>query len=341
MVSSVNEWQGGIPYKCSGQEMLFHDRQKHLFVLTLRRTFSKGCIVCAIASIGYERLQEKIGLSSVVSALQEVKGVLSIEMEDEAISHINIRPIPSRSMVLVEIPVEGKTLLVRLDATLYKDSIRRLRRNFLVISLLILTIGAILSYWLYRKQKGEMLRAIEIEKAMSQQREEAMIGRAAATIAHEVRNPLNAIYMGLQRVLMEADYLNKSEARLLELSLQSVKQVNGIVSDSKEAMNILIKYPYPGNVRELEHIVQRTITLTRSSLIMAADLPPEVRTGERLIASGKGALKERLKAVEREMILSALERADWVQTRAAEELGISERVLRYKIEKHGLKRLKR
>ncbi len=113
------------------------------------------------------------------------------------------------------------------------------------------------------------------------------------------------------------------------------------ITFSKEAMNILIKYPYPGNVRELEHIVQRTITLTRSSLIRASDLPPEVRTGERLIASGKGALKERLKAVEREMILSALERADWVQTRAAEELGISERVLRYKIEKHGLKRLKR
>ena len=112
------------------------------------------------------------------------------------------------------------------------------------------------------------------------------------------------------------------------------------VSFSKEALDILIKYPYPGNVRELEHIVQRTITLARSSIIRPQDLPPEVRTGERLISSG-GALKERLEAVEREMILAALERAEWVQTRAAEELGISERVLRYKIEKHGLKRLKK
>ncbi len=111
------------------------------------------------------------------------------------------------------------------------------------------------------------------------------------------------------------------------------------VKFSKEAMDILIKYPYPGNVRELEHIVQRTITLARGSVIRPKDLPPEVRAGERVASQG-GPLKERLEAVEREMILAALERCDWVQTRAAEELGISERVLRYKIEKLGLKRLK-
>jgi transcriptional regulator with PAS, ATPase and Fis domain len=46
-----------------------------------------------------------------------------------------------------------------------------------------------------------------------------------------------------------------------------------------------------------------------------------------------GNLKDRLEAVEREMILSALERYDGIQTRAAESLGISERVLRYKIKK--------
>ncbi len=110
------------------------------------------------------------------------------------------------------------------------------------------------------------------------------------------------------------------------------------VEFSKEALDLLVKYPYPGNVRELEHIIQRTVTLARSNLIRSSDLPPEVTRGP---VDQHGPLKERLERMEREMILSALERTDWIQTRAAEELGISERVLRYKMEKLGIKKLRR
>ncbi len=53
-----------------------------------------------------------------------------------------------------------------------------------------------------------------------------------------------------------------------------------------------------------------------------------------------GPLEERLASLEREMILEALSKANWVQTRAAELLGISERVLRYKMAKHGIKKKK-
>jgi len=102
-----------------------------------------------------------------------------------------------------------------------------------------------------------------------------------------------------------------------------------------EAVDMLIKYPYPGNVRELEHVVQRTATLTRGHLIRPADLPQEIRHFQ---AATQGTLAERLEAVEREMILSALEKSGWVQTRAAKLLGISERVLRYKMKKGGIKR---
>ncbi|SDX14373.1 sigma-54-dependent transcriptional regulator [Thiocapsa roseopersicina] len=104
---------------------------------------------------------------------------------------------------------------------------------------------------------------------------------------------------------------------------------------SHEAMDVLVKYAYPGNVRELEHIVQRTLTLTRGGLIKPADLPPEVRRAEMI---DHGLLQERIEAVEREMLVSALERTAWIQTRAAEMLGISERVLRYKMGKYGIRR---
>ncbi|WP_457756357.1 sigma-54-dependent transcriptional regulator [Thermodesulfatator indicus] len=107
------------------------------------------------------------------------------------------------------------------------------------------------------------------------------------------------------------------------------------VKFSPEALNILIKYPYPGNVRELEHIIQRTVTLARGSLVTPEDLPEEVK---RFKATKIGPLEERLAQIEKEMILEALKKANWVQTKAADLLGISERVLRYKMAKHGLKK---
>ena len=102
-----------------------------------------------------------------------------------------------------------------------------------------------------------------------------------------------------------------------------------------EALDILIKYPFPGNVRELEHIVQRTATLARNEIIRPADLPREIRHHSTV---SHGTLAESLEAVEREMIISALEKTDWVQTKAAELLGISERVLRYKMKKGGIRK---
>jgi DNA-binding NtrC family response regulator len=104
---------------------------------------------------------------------------------------------------------------------------------------------------------------------------------------------------------------------------------------SADAMDLLVKYPYPGNVRELEHTVQRAATLTRGVLVRPADLPPEIREPP---DTDQGALAERLDRVERDMLLAALEKTEWVQTRSAELLGISERVLRYKMAKHGLRR---
>ena len=100
-----------------------------------------------------------------------------------------------------------------------------------------------------------------------------------------------------------------------------------------ETLAQLVKYDFPGNVRELEHLIQRLVTLTRGNLIKLMDLPPEIRQRE----SNGGLLSERLARVERDMLLSALQECDGVQTRAAESLGISERVLRYKMKKAGIK----
>ena len=102
-----------------------------------------------------------------------------------------------------------------------------------------------------------------------------------------------------------------------------------------DALSFLVQYAFPGNVRELEHMIQRMVTLCRGSVIQPEDLPGEVRFSQ---APEGGKLAERLEAVEREMLVSALEQSEWVQTRAADSLGISERVLRYKMKKHNIRK---
>ena len=88
-------------------------------------------------------------------------------------------------------------------------------------------------------------------------------------------------------------------------------------------------------MRELEHIVQHTATLVRDGIIRPSDLPREILHHS---TATQGTLAENLEVVERGMIVSALEKTDWVQTRAAKLLGISERVLRYKMKKGGIRK---
>ncbi|HEY3302289.1 MAG TPA: sigma-54 dependent transcriptional regulator [Candidatus Binatia bacterium] len=110
------------------------------------------------------------------------------------------------------------------------------------------------------------------------------------------------------------------------------KAIRGLTSEAREA---LLRYDYPGNVRELENIIERAVVLTRDDVIGEADLPLSTQ-GLEEAESGQASLPAAVEGVERRMIRGALVRAGGVQTRAAEMLGLSERALRYKLKKYGL-----
>lgn len=109
---------------------------------------------------------------------------------------------------------------------------------------------------------------------------------------------------------------------------------------SKEAKDLLLRYDYPGNVRELENIIERSMVVSRGDTITTEDLPFQVRDETRetkLPLEGEGqSLQAILSRIERDLILKALDRHGGIQTKAAQSLGINERVLRYKMQKYGL-----
>ncbi len=114
------------------------------------------------------------------------------------------------------------------------------------------------------------------------------------------------------------------------------KEIQGV---SPEARDLLLKYDYPGNVRELENIIERAVVITRGSVISTSDLPfpAGFPSADRNEIWNQGTLKDSMEALERQMIRKALSETSSNQTRAADLLGISERMLRYKLKKYGFK----
>ena len=111
------------------------------------------------------------------------------------------------------------------------------------------------------------------------------------------------------------------------------KTIRGV---THEARDILLRYDYPGNVRELENLIERAVVLTRDDVIGSGDLPLTVQDSEAADEQGTN-LTVTVEAVERRMIREALARSNGVQTHAAELLGISDRGLRYKLIKYGFR----
>jgi Nif-specific regulatory protein len=137
---------------------------------------------------------------------------------------------------------------------------------------------------------------------------------------------------------------------LVEYFLQRFNEENKKgVRISDEAMRLVLEYPWPGNVRQLENCIERLVIMTDEETIRVEDLPYEIRAFNRdLIGQSHGSSKlerktrslslpKTVEEIERERIIEALQKCGWVKSRAATLLEISPRQIDYRINKLGIK----
>lgn len=130
---------------------------------------------------------------------------------------------------------------------------------------------------------------------------------------------------------------------LAEFFVRKYSQASGITMDgiSKPALKLLMNYTWPGNVRQLESVIERAVLMAETNFIEPGDLPAEISTTG-LMAGGvpfdlppEGVDFEQL---ERGLIIKAMERADWVIGKAAQLLGMSYKTLQYRLDKFEIAR---
>ena len=107
---------------------------------------------------------------------------------------------------------------------------------------------------------------------------------------------------------------------------------------SPSAMHMLLAYSWPGNVRQLENVIERSAVMSEKGTIEAPHLPAEIRgrfsTQVQKISNGFSSIDEQLREIEKGMIIDALLKTGGVQVRAAELLGINQRSLWHRIKKY-------
>lgn len=130
-------------------------------------------------------------------------------------------------------------------------------------------------------------------------------------------------------------------AALADFFIAKYRQSTGIQVEgiAKPALKLLMNYSWPGNVRQLESVIERAVLMAEGSIIQPDDLPAEI--GASALQGGVVPFELppdgiNFEEMERALIIKAMERADWVIGKAAPLLGLSYKTLQYRLDKHGI-----
>lgn len=255
---------------CSRLGQLVQLEEAQVAFFAVSRSGLPGCILVGTDSRQFEEIRDTIGLPRAMQAVQALPGVLRLELRGEvdpaALEHESRGPPAvemghlddGRPVAEVDLPLGGASLTLTLDAGPLLQMHDRQWRAFLLFASVLTLTGGLLSWLLHRHQQRHLEQLRSYERRLSQQREEAGLGRAAAAIAHEIRNPLNAMGMGLQRLQLEATDLDQEHQRLVAVMRDALARSN-------QSITGLLDFARPCQP-QLEHFQLGTLLLDTLAL---------------------------------------------------------------------------
>lgn len=235
LVSGPHEWLPAEQVSRLREEGLHFLSDQQLYLYTLCNTSS--CITVGMDTGKIEKMLEDLSVERLLGLLSNLAGiayvrVVSVEDSYPSVSGSSTFSSTSSGDLVSEtiLNFKDKDIVVGLQADRFFERMTELRRRVVVFFFLLFASGVLSSWWLYRVQRQRLTDAREFERKMARQREAAALGRTTGTITHEMRNPLNAIGIGLQRLELEAAELSQEHRNLVTGMREAVNRSNGIIS---------------------------------------------------------------------------------------------------------------
>jgi|GEM_PF-3678677 signal transduction histidine kinase len=192
--------------------------------------------VIGIKSKKINELKTRISPEFLVKKIENLPGIKKVslnklkEIEKEK---INTNIEYSSETVEAKIYLDSYLLNISFNAEAYFNRISSIKKEFFIFIFSILFSGVLFSWILIRFQKLYLKKVTGFEKNLAREKEDALMGRAAGTIAHEIKNPVNTIFMGLQRIYKESKNLDDVEKELISVLINSSKQIASITDNLK------------------------------------------------------------------------------------------------------------
>lgn len=239
---------------CRQQTNLDYLADQKLYIMTWPRA-EKGCIILGFSASHIEKLHQQLRVPALLKALSALPGIKYVVIDDPQHTFFADEEVQEQKITV------GDTILkVGFDTSRYTSRVRQVWRNVLIFSILLLFLGIFSSWLLYRYQEDYLKKITDYERRLAQEKEDAALGRATATITHEIRNPLNAISMGLQRIEIEAEELSSEHRQLAATMRKAVARTNTIIGNLLRYSRPITAHRQPVN---LEEIIESLLVLYR------------------------------------------------------------------------------
>jgi two-component system sensor histidine kinase HydH len=238
VVEGPSKWYPDKPSNYNELPQFKHLEEKHLYLFSWPRQEGTGHVLLGFTAANIEALQTQLSLPHVAETISALPGICYANIEEKTAEGMNDTTDPEviilnnngTQVAEARLFVEGVEIVIGMCTDYLALTLNRLWRDFFIFTTVLVLLGVLLSFFLYWQQSSQVLQARNYERQISKQREEATLGRAAASIAHEVRNPLNTLKMGLQRIQIEGNEISSEHQHLVDLMLGAVRRTNGIVS---------------------------------------------------------------------------------------------------------------